>query len=92
MSASFPQRAGFRCVNTGRYKNVVFLGIYKGAVENEVYVGSAGGSTQDVARDSLIFKGIGGNRRKVSLITALTVTNWLSIGMTWGLLGVRTVF
>jgi hypothetical protein len=71
---------------------VVFLGINKSAVEDEGYVGSAGGSVQDVSRDSLIFKGIGGNRRKVSLITARTVTNWLSIGMPLGLIGARTIF
>jgi hypothetical protein len=57
------------------YKKVVFLGIYRGAADIEGYEGSPGGSVQDVDRDSLTFKGIGGKRRKVSLITARTVIN-----------------
>jgi hypothetical protein len=59
----------------GMYVKVVFLGMYRGAGDSEGYVGSAGGSVHDVDRDSLIFKGMGGNRRKVSLSTARTAVN-----------------
>jgi len=73
---------------------VVFLGIYRGADESEGYVGSAGGSVQDVDRDCLIFKGIGGNSRKVSLRTARTVEHLLNTGCDTmsARLRLRTVF
>ena len=60
------------------YVKVVFLGIYRGAKDIEGYVGSAGGSAQDNDRDCLMFKGTGGNRRKVSLSTARTIVIVLS--------------
>lgn len=79
LSASGPQRSGFRCINIGIYIIGVDPGMYKGSVgvgmntpEGLNFDGCDGGSVTGAGLDSRTLRGTGGKRRSVSFKTART--------------------
>ena len=72
LSASSPHNAGLRWIKRGRKSMIVVGGIYSGWFEVLGYVASDWGKTHGVERHSRTFRGTGGNKRRVSFITAFT--------------------